>query len=82
MDPVEEKLPDLDAVRFIDLESEGEKSASPERIRQDYKLRFFEHLKKLNDCFATCGAEYTVLQTVDDLGLGIRKFLGLRNLFK
>jgi len=82
IDPIEENLPEMDAVRFASLEGDEEKSASPERIRQEYQRRFLEHLNTLTNCFAACGAEYTVLKTVDNLGLGIRKFIGLRSLFK
>ena len=82
IDPMEENLPDLDAVRFVSLEGDGEKSASPERIRENYQTQFHEFLENLSGHFASCGAEYTALRTIDDLGLGIRKLIGIRGISK
>ncbi|MEK9772902.1 MAG: DUF58 domain-containing protein [Opitutae bacterium] len=78
LDPVEEVLPDAEAVRFIELEGEGEVSVSPERIRSDYQGQVVEHIEKLSTILARAGAEFCTLRTNQELGLGIRQFLGMR----
>ncbi|MDA8806942.1 DUF58 domain-containing protein [Candidatus Chordibacter forsetii] len=82
LDPLEEKLPDAEAVRFVELEGQGEVSVSPDRIRGDYQLSMSNHLEKLSGIFAGTGSEFSTLRTHDDLGHGIRKFLGMRGMNK
>ena len=78
LDPLEEVLPDAEAIRFMEMEGEGEVSVSPERIRSDYKGRMVEHIEKLGTVLARTGAEFCTLRTNQELGLGIRRFLGMR----
>ena len=78
IDPLEELLPDDEAVRFINLEGEGELSVAPDRIRTEYQARVAGHIEKLGLLLAKAGAEFCTLRTNEDLGFGIRRFLSLR----
>ena len=78
IDPLEELLPDDEAVRFINLEGEGELSVAPDRIRTEYQSRIAGHIDKLGLLLAKTGAELCTLRTNQDLGFGIRQFLSLR----
>ena len=61
---------------------QGEVSVSPDRIRGDYQLSMSNHLEKLSRIFAGTGSEFSTLRTHDDLGHGMRKFLGMRGMNK
>jgi uncharacterized protein (DUF58 family) len=78
LDPLEETLPQDEAVRFTELEGERDLSVSPERIRSDYQSRMNAHLEKLQSIMAQVGAEFCTLRTHQNLGHGLRKFLGMR----
>ena len=54
----------------------------PDRIRGDYQLSMSNHLEKLSRIFAGTGSEFSTLRTHDDLGHGMRKFLGMRGMNK
>lgn len=82
IDPMEEVLPQDEAVRFIHMEGEGEVSLSPERIRNEYKARFSEYIDKLGLILAKTGAELCTLRTNEDLGFAIRRFLSVRGIGK
>ena len=82
VDPLEETLPEDEAVRFVALEGERELSVSPDRIRSDYKSEMINHMQRLRTILAGVGSEFTTLRTDQDLGLGIRKFLGSRKILK
>ncbi len=82
IDPVEETLPESDALRFTELEGENEISVSPERIRTDYQIQMQDHLANLSRILAAAGSEFCTLRTNQELGHGIRKFLGMRGVVK
>ena len=71
-------LPDSDALRFVELEGDGEVSATPDLIRKDYQRKMNQYLDGLQSVILHAGAEYQLLQTDQDLGHALRRFLGLR----
>ncbi len=78
LDDDELVLPDSDALRFVELEGNGEVSASPELIRKDYQLKMKQYLEGLQSVILHSGAEYQLLQTDQEFGHALRRFLGLR----
>ena len=82
IDPVEETLPVADAVRFVELEGGHDIQVSPERIRSDYCMRMGEHISNLSTILASTGSEFCTLRTNQELGLGIREFLGRHRAIK
>lgn len=78
LDPTEEDLPEADALRFYELEGVREVSVSPARIRARYRNRLGGHLESLSSIMASTGCLFTTVRTKDDLGHGIRRFLGMR----
>ena len=82
LDPLEETLPDAQAVRFMELEGKGEISVSPEQIRIDYQDQVKKHIKKLNSILSGTGSEFHTLRTNMDLGQAIRNFLLMRRSLK
>lgn len=82
IDPLEERLPLDEAVRFVALEGDHELSVSPDRIRSDYQNEMSNHMQRLKTILAGVGSEFCTLRTDQDLGLGIRRFIGARRIMK
>jgi len=78
LDPLEQSLPEAEAVRFVELEGEREVSVSPGRIRSDYQSSMNEHIEKLSTILARAGSEFSTLRSDGEIGHGIREFLGMR----
>ena len=78
LDPLEETLPRAEAVRLTELEGDLDLSVSPELIRSDYQSKMNTHLENLQSIMAEVGAEFCTLRTQQNLGHGLRKFLGMR----
>ncbi|MDA7823314.1 DUF58 domain-containing protein [Opitutales bacterium] len=78
LDREELVLPDSDALRFVEMEGDGELSASPELIRFDYSAKMNNYQESLQKTIIQAGAEFEFLQTDLDLGHALRSFLGMR----
>ena len=79
LDREEEKLPEGEALRFVEMEGSREISTSPEVIRVEYANRMSEFKDTLSRNLARVSAEFESLFTDQDLGHALRRFLGLRN---
>lgn len=79
LDREEEKLPEGQALRFVEMEGSREVSTSPEVIRAEYVKRMDDFKDTLSRNLARVSAEFESLFTDQDLGHALRKFLGLRN---
>ena len=79
LDREEEKLPEGEALRFVEMEGSREISTSPEVIRAEYANRMSEFKDTLSRNLARVSAEFESLFTDQDLGHALRRFLGLRN---
>ena len=82
MDPLEEALPEGDAIQFVELEGVEELSVSPDRIRSGYQTAMQQYLVKLSTLIAGTGSEFYTLLTNQDMGFGIRQFLGMQRSVK
>ena len=81
MDPLQ-ALPEGDAIQFVELEGVEELSVSPDRIRSGYQTAMQQYLGKLSTLIAGTGSEFYTLLTNQDMGFGIRKFLGMQRSVK
>ena len=82
MDPLEEVLPEGDAIQFVELEGVEELSVSPDRIRSAYQTEMQQYLGELSTLIAGTGSEFYTLLTNQDIGFGIRQFLGMQRSVK
>ncbi len=78
LDGEELNLPNAEALRFVDMERSGEISASPQIMREKYVRSMDEFLENLKTTVLRTGSEFESITTSQDLGYGIRSFLGLR----
>ena len=79
LDPDEIDLPEDEALRFAELEGEREVSTSPPAIREKYKKDMSGFCDDLQSKLSSISAEFESLETNQDLGHALRRFLGMRN---
>ncbi len=82
LDPEELHLPEDEALRFSEMEGAREVSSSPPAIREKYQRDMNEFMECLKNRLSAVSAEFETFLTGQDLGLGLRRFLKLRNLGK
>ena len=79
LDDEECSLPEVDALRFVGMEGQGELSTSPKLIRRKVEEDMQSHLELLKSICLAKSVEFQSLRTSDDLGLALHRFIGLRS---
>ena len=78
LDPDELDLPEANALRFTEMEGRREISTSPAAIRKDYQRNMSGFIDRLKNQMRLITAEFENLQSDQDLGHALRRFLGVR----
>lgn len=79
LDPDEVDLPDAEAIRFAEMEGVREISSAPPAIREKYQRDMNAFVEDLGGKLASVSAEFESLQSDQELGHSLRRFLGMRN---
>lgn len=79
LDSEEINLPEQDALRFMEMEGSREVSTSPDAIREDYRREMNRFVEGLKEKMNSISAEFETFHSYQDLGHGLRRFLGARN---
>lgn len=79
LDPDEVDLPDAEAIRFAEMEGVREISSAPPAIREKYQRDMNAFVEDLGEKLASVSAEFESLQSDQELGHSLRRFLGMRN---
>ncbi len=79
LDDEECSLPEVDALRFVGMEGQGELSTSPKLIRRKVEEDMQSHQELLKSICLAKSVEFQSLRTSDDLGLALHRFIGLRS---
>ena len=79
LDPDEMDLPEMDSVRFVELEGEREVSSSPPSLRESFRDAMSSFVNDLESKLTALSSEFESLLTNQDLGHALRRYLGVRN---
>jgi hypothetical protein len=78
LDGEESTLPQVDALRFVEMEGSAEISTSPKLISEEVHKKIADHQEKVRRLCRGNSVDFESVLSSDDLGYVLHQFIGLR----